>query len=224
MLVDAPMKIRHCLERPRRLDAGHFQVSAIHTQNKHFHRRRRFTCLVDTTPEPVALMLEWILFLALAGGAITSTILVVAPPTGRNPLYAALMLVVSFFFMAGLYVMLLAHLMAVLQVLVYAGAIMVLFMFVIMLLNLSDEELGKDRWTIGKSVGAVALGFIVTKVGLILSMSADKFNKGAIDPTFGTVDSVGDLLFRQFLFPFEMTSILLLIAVIGAVVLAKRTL
>jgi len=169
-------------------------------------------------------MLEWILFLALAGGAITSTILVIAPPTGRNPLYAALMLVVSFFFMAGLYVMLLAHLMAVLQVLVYAGAIMVLFMFVIMLLNLSDEELGKDRWTVGKSVGAAALGFIAVKVGLILSVSADKFEKSGIYPEFGTTDSVGDLLFRQFLFPFEMTSILLLIAVIGAVVLAKRTL
>lgn len=169
-------------------------------------------------------MLEWILFLALAGGAVISTVLVIAPPVGRNPLYAALMLVVSFFFMSGLYVMLLAHLMAVLQILVYAGAIMVLFMFVIMLLNLSDDELGVDRWTVGKSVGGAALGFIAVKVGLILSMSADKFQKGSIDPEFGTLDSVGDLLFRQFLFPFEMTSILLLIAVIGAVVLAKRTL
>jgi len=173
-------------------------------------------------------MIEQILFLALALGAVGSTALVILPPTGRNPLYAALMLVISFFFAAGLYVLLMAHLMAVLQVLVYAGAIMVLFMFVIMLLNLSDEELGTEKITTAKLVGFAVAGFIVIKA-IIAVATASKTAVPALESVamktgFGTMDSVADTLFRQFLFPFELTSILLLVAVIGAVVLAKRTL
>lgn len=180
-------------------------------------------------------MLEQILFWLLAAGAVVSTLMVVVPiGTGRNPLYAALMLVVSFVFMAGLYVLLLAHLMAALQVLVYAGAIMVLFIFVIMLLNLSDKELGKERMTAAKSLGLMAIAFILFKTVSVVLTHGNNINSTAenvrsdgvavLDTGFGTVETVGDLLFRQFLMPFELTSILLLIAIAGAVVLAKRTL
>ncbi len=177
-------------------------------------------------------MFETILFWLLAAGAVVSAAMVVLPPVSRNPLFAALSLVISFFFMSGLYVLLLAHLMAVLQILVYAGAIMVLFLFVIMLLNLSDEELGKQTTTWPQLVGVCTLAFVVFQAVLVLASAPDSVLRGgkgadALAPEmadFGTVEAVGDLLFRQFLFPFELTSILLLVAVIGAVVLAKRTL
>ncbi len=172
-------------------------------------------------------MFEQIFFWLLSGGAIVTAAMVVLPPTGRNPLYAALALVVSFFFMAGIYALLLAHLMAVLQVMVYAGAIMVLFMFVIMLLNLREDELGTERRTFAKLLGGVAMVWVGLKVALVASAVDNLPAADATTPamaSFGTVEGVGDMLFRQFLFPFELTSILLLIAVIGAVVLAKRTL
>jgi NADH-quinone oxidoreductase subunit J len=173
-------------------------------------------------------MVEQILFLALAFGAVGTTAMVILPPTGRNPLYSALMLVISFFFVAGLYVLLMAHLMAALQVLVYAGAIMVLFLFVIMLLNLSEEELGPEQMTTAKRVGFFVSAFVLIKaISTVASASKDALppiDTVTMKPGFGTVDSVADTLFHQFLLPFELTSILLLVAVIGAVVLAKRTL
>src|SRR3977135_465481 len=75
----------------------------------------------------------------------------------RNPVYAAMSLVGAFFFLAGIYVLLSAHLIAILQVMVYAGAVMVLFVFVIMLLNLKDEELGEQRITAWKGIGLAAV-------------------------------------------------------------------
>ena len=98
---------------------------------------------------------EQIIFWLLAVGTIVTAALVVLPPGGRNPLYGALLLIVSFFFIAGLYVLLFAHTMAVLQILVYAGAIMVLFTFVIMLLNLSKKELGDETKTLAKALSLI---------------------------------------------------------------------
>src|SRR3989440_2545967 len=82
----------------------------------------------------------------------------------RNPIYGALSLVGCFFFLAGIYLLLSAHLIAILQVMVYAGAVMVLFVFVIMLLNLKEEELGEQRITLWKGIGALS---VVALVGLI---------------------------------------------------------
>ncbi len=169
-------------------------------------------------------MLEQILFWLLAGGAILTAAMVVLPPVGRNPLYGALSLILSFFFISGLYVLLVAHVMAVLQVLVYAGAIMVLFIFVIMLLNLSDKELGQSRKTTAQFIGVLAVSAIAVKAIMVVSSATGSKALMAADAGFGTVDGLADLLFRQFLFPFELVSILLLVAVIGAVVLAKRRL
>lgn len=173
------------------------------------------------------MLFEQIVFWLLAGGAILASALVVLPPGGNNPLYGALTLILSFFFVAALYVLLLAHTMAVLQILVYAGAIMVLFTFVIMLLNLSKKELGQETRTPAKAIGVLAVGAIAvktvivveTQAGLIAPPSAQHLPAG-----FGTVAAMGDTLFHNYLVPFELTGVLLLVAVVGAVILAKRTL
>src|SRR5207248_1866037 len=94
----------------------------------------------------------------------------------RNPIYGALSLVGCFFFLSGIYVLLAAHLIAILQILVYAGAVMVLFVFVIMLLNLKEEELGEARWTAWKAIGVAAvvagLLFALGAAGVVLRRNA----------------------------------------------------
>src|ERR687884_1797446 len=99
-------------------------------------------------------MAETILFWILAAGVVVGGAQVVLR---RNPVYAAMSLVACFFFLAGIYVLLSAHLIAILQVIVYAGAVMVLFVFVIMLLNLKEEELGEQRITAWKGIGLAAV-------------------------------------------------------------------
>ena len=139
----------------------------------------------------------------------------------RNPVYAAMSLVAAFFLLAGLYLMLAAHLLAFLQVMVYAGAIMVLFLFVIMLLSLTDAELGVPRWTVMKWLGAIgAAGLLV-----VIATAFRSVGRGPMRPVpadFGTVKAVGRLLFTQYLLPFEAASVLLLVAIVGAVVIAKQ--
>jgi len=164
-----------------------------------------------------------IVFWLLAVGVIVTAGLVVVGPGGKNPLYGAIALILSFFFIAGIYVLTLAHTMAVLQILVYAGAIMVLFMFVIMLLNLSKKELGDETKTVAKGIGITAMVAIAIKMIVVVDARGELAAK-PLPADFGTVGSLGDLLFRDYLVPFELTGLLLLVAVIGAVVLAKRSL
>jgi len=167
---------------------------------------------------------EQIIFWLLAVGTIATSALVVLPPGGRNPLYGALLLIVSFFFISGLYVLLFAHTMAILQILVYAGAIMVLFTFVIMLLNLSKKELGDETKTLAKGLGIVAVVALGTKLVVMLQGQTLNLQAKPLPEGFGGVDAIADLLFHNYLVPFELTGLLLLVAVIGAIVLAKRTL
>jgi len=169
-------------------------------------------------------MLPQIIFWLLAAGAIIASAMVVLPVGARNPLYGALSLVVSFFFVAGIFVLLLAHTMAVLQILVYAGAIMVLFIFVIMLLNLSPSELGEEKKTVAKGIGAAAALLIGAKLVTAVEASTKLPDPRPLSANFGTLDAIGDALFRDYLVPFELTGVLLLVAVIGAVILAKRSL
>ena len=144
--------------------------------------------------------------------------------TRRNPVISALFLILNFFCLAGLYLTLNAQFIAVIQVLVYAGAIMVLFLFVIMLLNLGDEERLKEKLSF-KRIFAAGLSFgllleLVYIAGFIdVPMPAGDFSKGV---EIGTVEYIGEELFTTYLFPFEITSVLLLAAMVGAVVLAKR--
>ncbi|MBM4388127.1 MAG: NADH-quinone oxidoreductase subunit J [Deltaproteobacteria bacterium] len=171
---------------------------------------------------------ELIVFYILAAGVVVPSLLVILPPVGRNPIYGAVSLIAAFFFLAGIFVLLAAHLIAALQILVYAGAIMVLFIFVIMLLNLTKEDLSGYRITITKVLGLAAGVFILIKLAIIMNIAAGAdFGvdfSGANFTDFGSVQSVGRLLFTDYLYPVELASILLLVAIIGAVVIAKKRL
>ncbi|MFT7621950.1 MAG: NADH-quinone oxidoreductase subunit J [Myxococcota bacterium] len=169
--------------------------------------------------------MEAIVFWILASGCVGSALCVVVPPMGRNPIHAAIALVSCFFFLSGIYVLLAAHLVAALQVIVYAGAVMVLFTFVIMLLNLTDEELGESRFNSAKWIGALAIAFVFAKaVRAIQGGPSGVLNTNILEgpEVYGGVKAVGEVLLKDFLLPFELTSILLLVAIIGAVILARK--
>lgn len=167
--------------------------------------------------------LEIVLFYFLGAVSIGSALMMV---TRRNPVIAALYLILNFFALGGLYLTLHAQFIAFIQILVYAGAIMVLFLFVIMLLNLGDEKKLSEKISVKKIVAAglsfgvlLELVYVIGYSGTVLPPS--QFEKAT---EIGTVEYIGMQLFTTFLFPFEVTSILLLAAIVGAVVLAKKTL
>lgn len=138
----------------------------------------------------------------------------------RNPIYAAMSLVLTFFGLAGLYVLLSAELIAALQIIVYAGAIMVLFLFVVMLLNLGEADLEMPRLSLGTLVGGgSAVAFWC--VSWMVFQHLPEAMPASVPEGFGQVASVGRLLFTQFVLPFEATSILLLASIVGAVVVGK---
>ncbi|MDB4967626.1 MAG: NADH-ubiquinone/plastoquinone oxidoreductase chain 6 [Myxococcales bacterium] len=156
----------------------------------------------------------WIIAVFTVGGAISTV-------TRRNNIAAVMSLVATFFGLAAMYAMLSAHFLAALQVLVYAGAIMTLFVFVIMVLNRDEAEPWAWSGIFTKIVGVFALVYLVTKVGYHL------FGVAAAHPEtppaeFGTVAQVGEVLFTDYLFVFEAVSVLLLIAVVAAVVVARQ--
>jgi NADH-quinone oxidoreductase subunit J len=141
----------------------------------------------------------------------------------RNPVYAAMNLVAAFFFMAGIYVLLAAHLIAFMQILVYAGAVMVLFLFVIMLLSLGDEHLRRERRGAMQYVGVIGAVSLLAVLAAAIGRVPDKALATLAQPDrFGTVKAVGQVLYTEFLLPFEVTSLLLLVAIVGAVVVAKE--
>jgi len=168
-------------------------------------------------------MIETALFIVLAMGTVVTAILVVVQ---RNPVASAIYLIITFFCLAGIYLLLNAPFIAVIQVLVYAGAIMVLFLFVIMLLNLEKEKKLITRHRLQKVLG-VFLGIILlAQIGMIFNSVLLEGSKGKFPPeevaALGNTEVVARLLFTDYLLPFEITSVLLLVAIIGAIVLAKR--
>jgi NADH-quinone oxidoreductase subunit J len=169
-----------------------------------------------------AMTLEEILFYIFAAGGIISAVLVV---TRRNPIISALYLIVNFFCLAGIYLTLHAQFIAVIQILVYAGAIMVLFVFVIMLLNLGDERSLGDSITSKKIVAAgFGFGVLMELVYIFMMHPASQTIDMKRAEDIGTVEAIGRVLFTRFLFPFEVTSLLLTAAIVGAIVLAKKKL
>lgn len=138
----------------------------------------------------------------------------------RDPVYAALSLIVNFFSIAGLYLSLQAEFLAVIQITVYAGAIMVLFLFVIMLLNLDQEQnVTKFDWRRGAAF-ILGLGF----VGEMLFVLRGFGNSGPITGpySYGTTEAIGQALMTTYLFPFEIISVVLLIALVGAILIARK--
>jgi NADH-quinone oxidoreductase subunit J len=146
-----------------------------------------------------------------------------------NPVYCALALIGTLFTLAGIFILLSQEFVAAMQILIYAGAIMVLFLFVIMLLNLRTDEQFHIRWSLPKLVGAVLAAGILAQLVSVFSSPAAKLGPLGEYPVErlakeGGVEIVGGLLFTQYVLPFEVISVLLMVAVMGAVVLAKRRL
>ena len=169
-------------------------------------------------------MVEMAIFLGFAFVAVLTGIGFVF---ARNAVYSALLLVVNFFCLAAFYVLLNAQFLAAVQITVYAGAIMVLFVFVIMLLSPGLERGFLQRARRQALIAIpLALIFIGQVVFLVVAgtMSAERgpYDLAGINSVGGSVQAVGRVLFTDYLLPFEMTSLLLIIALVGAVVLGKR--
>ncbi len=162
-----------------------------------------------------------ILFFILGAMALISAGLVVFQ---KHPLRSALWLIVNFFAVAGIYLLAHAEFIAAIQVIVYAGAIMVLFLFVIMLLNLRQPEETPKIPHIGQKMGGIILaGF--TALILIYGITRAVLPPAKeMAPGLGNTESIARSLFTDYLLPFEVTSVLLLVAIVGAVVLAKSRL
>ncbi len=159
------------------------------------------------------------LFLVVAVLTVVSALTVVIHP---NPVKCALALVVTLFLLAVIFVLLEAHMIAALQIIVYAGAIMVLFLFVIMLLNLQndDPERGRHRYVL-RALAWLG-GVLLAGELAVLTRGATLGSAAPAPAGYGGAAAVARSLFTDFLFPFELTSILLLVAVVGAVVLAQK--
>lgn len=170
------------------------------------------------TPLVAAAISEGLLFYPLAAIALVGAFGVIL---ARNPVYAAMSMVLTFFGIAGVYVVSAAELLAALQIIVYAGAIMVLVLFVIMLLNLTELDMGKQKLTVSAIAGgAVALvGWLV--LYSVFQALPNQEMPVQLAENFGGVVGVGRLIFQEFILPFEATSVLLLVAIVGAVVVAK---
>ncbi len=168
-------------------------------------------------------MFEMVFFILLAVVTTITAILVIVQ---RNPVASAIYLIITFFCLAGIYLLLNAQFIAIIQVLVYAGAIMVLFLFVIMLLNLEKEKKIITRHRLQKVVGVFLGVILLAQIGMIFNSVLLEGGKGNFPPekvaAIGNTEVVARLLFTDFLLPFEITSVLLLVAIVGAIVLAKK--
>jgi NADH-quinone oxidoreductase subunit J len=168
-------------------------------------------------------MLETVLFVILAVFTVVTAVLVIVQ---RNPVASAIFLILTFFSLAGIYLLLHAEFIAAVQVIVYAGAIMVLFLFVIMLLNLEKEKRLVARNRLMKGVGILLGVALLLQIGMVFQEVLLEGTRGKFPPekvaALGNTQVVAQLLFTDFLLPFEITSVLLLVAIIGAIILAKR--
>ena len=155
----------------------------------------------------------FILFGAIAtGGAIMVV-------TRRHPMASALYLILTLFAVAALFVLRQAHFLAAIQVIIYAGAVVVLFIFVIMLINVPEDRLPVERTTALRVLGVITAGLLILESAVI----ARRFGMPKLPAAdSGSVEAVGRALFTDYLLAFEITSVLLLAAVIGAIALAKK--
>jgi NADH-quinone oxidoreductase subunit J len=198
----------------------------------------------EAAPDPgfhngkVAALVFWLLAFCTVGGALFVI-------TRRNLVAAVMGMVGTFFALAALYAMLYAHFLAVIQVLVYAGAIMVLFVFVVMILNRPEDEPWALQGLLGKALAGLAILYLLVRVSGVLwqvkdsphaevaaprPQMADTTRSGVLespaqaaarDDDWGSTRAVGKALFRDYLFPFEAVSLVLLVAVVGGIALSR---
>jgi NADH-quinone oxidoreductase subunit J len=168
------------------------------------------------------LPIQQLIFLFLASIAVFAAFNVILQ---RNPIYSALGLIGVMCALAGTFLLLSAQFVAVMQVSVYAGAVMVLFVFVIMLLNVRREESRLDKGKYLKIVAPLLFLALLAEVFYVAKAVPDPPASAiAADGThpFGTIESIGEAMFSTYLFPFEATSVLILMAMVGALFLAKK--
>jgi NADH-quinone oxidoreductase subunit J len=165
-------------------------------------------------------MISTYLFYFLSFVAILSALMMIF---SKNPVHSVLYLIITFFSIAGHYFLLNAQFLGIVHIIVYAGAIMVLFLYVIMMLNL-NQEVEPIKSNLQKVIGVTTAGLL--SLVLIASVRKTEINTSVSDLTerseIGFVTSLGKTLFNEYLLPFELTSVLLLGAIVGAVFLSKK--
>ncbi len=162
--------------------------------------------------------LTLIAFLFLSFVAVFSALMTIL---SKNPIHSAIYLIACFFSIAGHYLLLNAQFLAVVHVIVYAGAIMVLFLFTLMLMNLNKES-EQHKPAIARIGAVIAAGVLMMVLVAILKRADSLPVPASQNVTIGTIENLGRVLLNEYLFPFEFASVLLLSAMIGAVLLAKK--
>lgn len=165
--------------------------------------------------------MEQLFFYLFAAGMVVTSLLMI---TRANVIHAALLLVLTFFFLAGVFVLAGAEFLAAVQILIYAGGIMVLYLFSIMLMNV-EVAVRMRQWHRQRLLALAAALLLGLEIWAVLGEAefpAPKQWAWSVGATPGNVEAIGAVLYTKFLFPFEVASVLLLAAMIGAIVLAKR--
>ncbi|RIJ43092.1 NADH-quinone oxidoreductase subunit J family protein [Pontibacter oryzae] len=161
------------------------------------------------------------LFYFLASLTLLCALMVVI---AKNPVHSVLFLIITFFTISGHYILLNAQFLAAVNIIVYAGAIMVLFLFVIMFLNISKESEHKVKTsTLSKFAGTIAGGLLfVVLIAALKDTGVTGYSPDTYNSQVGMVENLGQVLFTQYLLPFELASVLFLVAMVGAVMLGKK--
>ena len=165
--------------------------------------------------------MDQILFFIVAFLAIASAVYFVF---AKNPMYAILSLIVTMFSIAGMYILLNAQFLGIVQIIVYTGAIMVLFLYILMMLNLNKEDESKKE-NLPKFVGIFSVCILfVGMLGAYKGLSGTTVAESNIDYSVGLTKNLGKLLFNEYVLPFELASILILAGIVGAVLIGKKDL
>ncbi|KFC20134.1 NADH-quinone oxidoreductase subunit J [Chryseobacterium sp. FH1] len=165
--------------------------------------------------------MDQFLFFFVAFLAIASAVYFVF---AKNPMYAILSLIVTMFSIAGMYILLNAQFLGIVQIIVYTGAIMVLFLYILMMLNLNAEDESKKQ-NLPKFIGIFSVCILfVGMLGAYKGLSGRTVAEGNIDYSVGLTKNLGRLLFNEYVLPFELASILILAGIVGAVLIGKKDL
>ncbi len=167
----------------------------------------------------IKMEIQEILFYVLAGLTVLSGLLVVF---SKNPIHSILYLIITFFCISGHYILLNAQFLAIVNVIVYAGAIMVLFLFVVMLMNLNSEKKSFGSAAKMTIAGLVSLLFVALTIGILTQNGAPQTGVEMSTGEIGLIHNLGKLLYSEYVLPFELSSILFISAMIGAVTLSKK--